>query len=88
MALRWVKRATSFAMFFAFFAIFAVKLRWDVCYSRENPAGGRGFWFGSMTAYLLSASCTLPTMSGPGWRVASPSSFHLEGQPSVAFRDR
>jgi len=31
--LRWVKNAMSIAMFLAFFAIFAVKLRWSLCAS-------------------------------------------------------
>ena len=40
------------------------------------------------TPLLPSASCTLPTIFAEGVRVTSPSSFHLEGQPSAGFFDR
>jgi hypothetical protein len=35
--------------------------------------------------YRCKASWTLPTNSADGVRVASPSSFHFEGQTSVGF---
>jgi hypothetical protein len=45
--------------------------------------GGAGGPFGS--PYRCKASWTLPTISADGVRVASPSSFHFEGQTSVGF---
>ena len=36
----------------------------------------------------FSASCTRPTIFADGLRVASPSSFHFEGQPSSVFLAR
>ena len=54
----------------------------------EKPAlaGGSDLWRREPQSF--SASWTRPTISGPGRRVLSPSSFHLDGQPSSALRVR